>query len=362
MEKYLMAEINENELTDEFIVSFLSTYEENGPLLSFPIPESIRKLFDHSQGLTKLPDGIHSFHATSGNVYYPSNDNSTLYHSHSLVHSPGGSTMVDSPSVARVEYQPVQRAQWIGTPSPELQPPVKEDEYVESRQSSFLGRDDKYCYLECRGGLEELHDGYHRYDQVELMATHLESTHESELKGCPKNFNSGTGSLHYKYDILVPHIAEEDGFHASSSRNDIDNNTLDDVWSALQDSSGMPTSFNPVLIASSSDFVRGRNALSNKRRNSKQKPSEPKKLKAYEIEEPFQDHELERKRRNAVNAKRHRDMQKNEKEFLEQQIADMCIEKDILLQRNRELESFVSLQMQKLEAFRKHFKVDSDPF
>ncbi|KAK7077039.1 hypothetical protein SK128_016803 [Halocaridina rubra] len=81
-------------------------------------------------------------------------------------------------------------------------------------------------------------------------------------------------------------------------------------------------------------------------------PKNPKKIKFYEISEPFDDREKERRRRNAVNAKRHRELQKEEKESLEKQIADLAIEKDIFKHENQELKAIIKELRRDLEKFR----------
>lgn len=86
-------------------------------------------------------------------------------------------------------------------------------------------------------------------------------------------------------------------------------------------------------------------------------PPKPKarKRKIYEIDEPLEDKEQERKRLNAVNAKRHRDLQKQAKEVLSEQLETVKVERDSL---KREVEALRMKEVelsQQLEVFKKHF-------
>lgn len=56
---------------------------------------------------------------------------------------------------------------------------------------------------------------------------------------------------------------------------------------------------------------------------------QPKRRKVYELQ-PLPDKEMEKKRRNAVNAKRHRDMQKEMKQQLSENLAQATAERDRL--------------------------------
>ncbi|XP_068230224.1 uncharacterized protein [Palaemon carinicauda] len=61
------------------------------------------------------------------------------------------------------------------------------------------------------------------------------------------------------------------------------------------------------------------------------------RAKVYEIQKPFEDKEMERKRLNAVNSKKHRDQQKQLQREMEKQLADTSIERDIMMRENEEL-------------------------
>lgn len=72
--------------------------------------------------------------------------------------------------------------------------------------------------------------------------------------------------------------------------------------------------------------------------------SRPKKTKVYE-QGPLQDEEQEKKRKNAINAKKHRDMQKNERERLAWQVKEITAERDSLQTENDSLRK----QLQQLQ-------------
>ncbi|XP_068230222.1 putative uncharacterized protein DDB_G0271982 [Palaemon carinicauda] len=61
------------------------------------------------------------------------------------------------------------------------------------------------------------------------------------------------------------------------------------------------------------------------------------RVKVYEIRQQFEDKEMERKRINAINSKKHRDQQKQLQKEMEKQLADASIERDIMKQENEEL-------------------------
>ncbi|XP_068229209.1 putative uncharacterized protein DDB_G0271982 isoform X2 [Palaemon carinicauda] len=61
------------------------------------------------------------------------------------------------------------------------------------------------------------------------------------------------------------------------------------------------------------------------------------RVRVYEIRQPFDDKEMERKRINAVNSKKHRDQQKQLVKEMEKQLADASIEREIMKQKNEEL-------------------------
>ena len=64
----------------------------------------------------------------------------------------------------------------------------------------------------------------------------------------------------------------------------------------------------------------------------------PRKVKAYEIEKPFEDKEKEKKRLNAISAKCHRDSRKIVEENLRKQIRDLTEESDNLRKEKIELQ------------------------
>lgn len=99
---------------------------------------------------------------------------------------------------------------------------------------------------------------------------------------------------------------------------------------------------------------RGRKPKSEKGNYAPPKPK-ARKRKIYEIDEPLEDKEQERKRLNAVNAKRHRDLQKQAKEVLSEQLETVKVERDSL---KREVEALRMKEVelsQQLEVFKKHF-------
>ncbi|KAK7077042.1 hypothetical protein SK128_016806 [Halocaridina rubra] len=101
---------------------------------------------------------------------------------------------------------------------------------------------------------------------------------------------------------------------------------------------------------------RGRKPKAEKALHEIQNTKKMKKTKVYEITQPFTDMQLERKRLNAVNAKRHRDLQKQVKENLEKQLQDVKTERDHLkdvVETLRAREAELSL---KLEQFKNYIK------
>lgn len=77
-----------------------------------------------------------------------------------------------------------------------------------------------------------------------------------------------------------------------------------------------------------------------------------KKQKIYEIAQPFENKEQERKRLNAVNAKRHRDMQKQAKESMEKQLQEVKNERDLLKKQVKELQEREALIRKQMMGFK----------
>ncbi|KAK3890269.1 hypothetical protein Pcinc_005800 [Petrolisthes cinctipes] len=78
------------------------------------------------------------------------------------------------------------------------------------------------------------------------------------------------------------------------------------------------------------------------------KPRRQPRTKVYQME-PFVDEEAERKRLNAVNAKRHRDMTKKKMAHLESQLAEVTKERDDLQQLVAKLQQNEKILLQKLK-------------
>jgi len=74
------------------------------------------------------------------------------------------------------------------------------------------------------------------------------------------------------------------------------------------------------------------------------------KPKLYQREEPLSDPEAEKKRQNAINAKKNRDKQKNKMQELEAQVTSLTSERDSLKVSNTKLQN-------KCEAFEKQLKL-----
>jgi len=74
------------------------------------------------------------------------------------------------------------------------------------------------------------------------------------------------------------------------------------------------------------------------------------KPKLYQREEPLSDPEAEKKRQNAINAKKNRDKQKNKMQELEAQVTALTSERDSLKVSNTKLQN-------KCEAFEKQLKL-----
>jgi len=74
------------------------------------------------------------------------------------------------------------------------------------------------------------------------------------------------------------------------------------------------------------------------------------KPKLYELEEPLSDPEEEKKRQNAINAKKNRDKSKNKMLDLESQVSSLTFERDSLQTSNIKLQN-------KCEAFEKQLKL-----
>ncbi|XP_066988121.1 uncharacterized protein [Macrobrachium rosenbergii] len=72
------------------------------------------------------------------------------------------------------------------------------------------------------------------------------------------------------------------------------------------------------------------------------------KVRVYEIEQPYEDKEMERKRINAINSKKHRDQEKQLKKEMEKQFADATIERDVLKQQNEELHRNLDVALKKI--------------
>lgn len=84
-------------------------------------------------------------------------------------------------------------------------------------------------------------------------------------------------------------------------------------------------------------------------------PSESRKRKLYE-EDAFADPEMERKRQNAINAKRHRDARKQDVQVLQNEKQILQNEKEVLEKKNEELMNQImhAIQVQKdIEELRK---------
>jgi len=79
------------------------------------------------------------------------------------------------------------------------------------------------------------------------------------------------------------------------------------------------------------------------------------KPKLYQREEPLSDPEAEKKRQNAINAKKNRDKQKNKMQELEAQVASLTSERDSLKVSNTKLQN-------KCEAFEKQLKLVCERF
>jgi len=79
------------------------------------------------------------------------------------------------------------------------------------------------------------------------------------------------------------------------------------------------------------------------------------KVKLYERDEPLSDPEEEKKRQNAINAKKNRDKQKNKLQELESTVSSLTTERDSLLAANTKLKL-------KCESFEKQLKAICQQF
>ncbi|XP_064104819.1 uncharacterized protein LOC135214451 isoform X1 [Macrobrachium nipponense] len=79
-----------------------------------------------------------------------------------------------------------------------------------------------------------------------------------------------------------------------------------------------------------------------------QRQAKRSRVRVYEVEKPYEDKEMERKRINAINSKKHRDQEKQLKKEMEKQFADTAIERDILKQQNEELQRKLDAALQKV--------------
>nr|XP_053630254.1 uncharacterized protein LOC128686965 [Cherax quadricarinatus]XP_053630255.1 uncharacterized protein LOC128686965 [Cherax quadricarinatus] len=77
----------------------------------------------------------------------------------------------------------------------------------------------------------------------------------------------------------------------------------------------------------------------------------PKKPKVYEIETPFENEELERKRKNAQNAKRHRDLQKQRLLDMQKALDTVTAEKNGLQEEVRQLRQEQARLMQQIQIY-----------
>ncbi|XP_068251151.1 putative uncharacterized protein DDB_G0271982 [Palaemon carinicauda] len=73
------------------------------------------------------------------------------------------------------------------------------------------------------------------------------------------------------------------------------------------------------------------------------------RVRVYEIRQQFEDKEMERKRINAINSKKHRDQQKQLQKEMEKQLADASIERDIMKQENEELKRNLDNTLRQLD-------------
>merc|ERR1712212_552319 len=79
------------------------------------------------------------------------------------------------------------------------------------------------------------------------------------------------------------------------------------------------------------------------------------KPKLYELEEPLSDPEEEKKRQNAINAKKNRDKQKNKLQELQNQVNTLTTERDSLQSTNIKLKN-------KCDSFEKQLKAICQKF
>ncbi|XP_068230223.1 uncharacterized protein [Palaemon carinicauda] len=113
----------------------------------------------------------------------------------------------------------------------------------------------------------------------------------------------------------------------------------------------------PADVSSAGKRKRGRKPKSDSGANL----PKAKKPKVYEITQPFEDKEMERKRLNAVNAKRHRDMQKEARERDVRELQEVKNERDMLKKQVEELRKSEALLKKQMLVFKeKMFTLWSD--
>ncbi|XP_068230221.1 uncharacterized protein [Palaemon carinicauda] len=158
-------------------------------------------------------------------------------------------------------------------------------------------------------------------------------------------------------NLLAPPAYETTiGSPYSPCSSETSTSSYDNLNSLLNGSVPSPTASEEII----SQMVSPANVSSAGKRKRGRKPKsdsganlpKAKKPKVYEIDQPFEDKEMERKRLNAVNAKRHRDMQKEAREKAEMQLLVVKNERDMLKKQVEELQRSEALLKKQMLVFK----------
>lgn len=130
---------------------------------------------------------------------------------------------------------------------------------------------------------------------------------------------------------------------------------VDQPSSSLSEESSPVTTIAPMTVTNGSDAVGELDEVKPKKRGRKPKNStgpvrrqrRPPKTKVYDML-PFADVEAERKRQNAVNAKRHRDMAKQKMADMQSKLDEVIMERDNLKKLVENLQHNEEMLLQKL--------------
>ncbi|XP_064104811.1 uncharacterized protein LOC135214447 [Macrobrachium nipponense] len=158
----------------------------------------------------------------------------------------------------------------------------------------------------------------------------------------------------------VPAYETTIGSPYSPSLSEVSTTSYENVNSMLNITAQSPTAsddiinqaVSPVEVFGERKRKRGRKPKSEAGQNL----PKAKRPKVYEINQPFENKEQERKRLNAVNAKRHRDMQKAAREAMEHQLQEVKTERDMLKKQVEDLQQREALIKKQMMDFKEKLR------